>query len=80
MNNLDGPQKHILIKFSALQGYPHMSHCIYDVKVAYVVFLLKVLLRYFAVNVVHIYDISNLIFVHSNCIERIYRNFGGLLV
>ena len=28
----------------------------------------------------HIYDISNLIFVHWNCIDSIYRNLGGLVV
>ena len=28
----------------------------------------------------HIYDISNLIFVHWNCIDCIYRNLGGLVV
>ena len=34
----------------------------------------------FLVVRLHIYDISNLIFVHWNCIDSTYKNLGGLVV
>ena len=34
----------------------------------------------FLVVHLHIYDISNLVFVHWNFIDSIYRNLGGLVV
>ena len=34
----------------------------------------------FLVVRLHICDISNLIFVHWNCIDSIYTNLGGLVV
>ena len=34
----------------------------------------------FLVVCLHIYDISNLIFVHWNCIDSTYKNLGGLVV
>ena len=36
--------------------------------------------KQFLVVHLHIYDISNLIFVHWNCIDSICRNLGGLVV
>ena len=37
-------------------------------------------LEQFLIVHLHIYDTSNLIFVHWNCIDSIYRNHGGLVV
>ena len=37
-------------------------------------------LKQFLIVQLHIYGISNLIFVHWNCIDSIYRNIGGLVV
>ena len=34
----------------------------------------------FLVLRLHIYDISNLVFVHWNCIDSIYKNLGGQVV
>ena len=50
------------------------------VKIAYLVFLLQLVLNYSAVKDFHIYYISIVIYVHSNCIGSIYADLGGLMV
>ena len=50
------------------------------VKTVYAVVKLKIVLHYSAVKGFHIYDISSLISVHSNCIDSIYANVAGPVV
>ena len=49
------------------------------VKIAYVVFRLKVVLKYSAVKGFHINDIDRLISVHSNCVDSIYADLRGMV-
>ena len=50
------------------------------VKTAYAFFQLKVVLNYSTMKGFPIYDINILISVHSNCIDYIYTDLGGLVV
>ena len=79
VNNLVGPQN--VDQLNLVNCRAIVTWIVaYAGKVAYAGFSLKVLFHYSAVKVYHVYDISNLIFLHSNCIDSIYRNPGGLVV
>ena len=79
VNNLVGPQN--VDQLNLVNCRAIVTWIVaYAGKVAYAGFSLKVLFHYSAVKVFHVYDISNLIFLHSNCIDSIYRNPGGLVV
>ena len=78
VNNLHGLQNIDQLNLLYFQGYRHMVELL--AKIAYAVFNLKAVLSYSALKDFHIYDISSLISVHSNCIDSIYADLGGLVV